>query len=59
MSDWSPEERSYMLTHMLNGIGHYQNFLMEIQANFRLDDGAANFDFAEVRTFDLANPKDG
>jgi hypothetical protein len=44
---------------MLNGIGHYQNFLMEIQANFRLDDGAANFDFAEVRTFDLTNPKDG
>ena len=58
MGDWSPEERSYVWSHLLNGIGHYQNFLMVIQTNFKANDEAANFDFAQIKTFDLSERKD-
>ena len=46
VNDWTREEKLYLQTHLLNGIGHYHNFLMWVQTSFAVsqeknEDGTA------------------
>ena len=52
MSEWSLAERTFLKSHLINGLGHYHNFLMWLQQAKVLAAGA-DFDFAQVKAFEM------